>query len=94
MNCEKMMVPPGKKIALQDFNPSDTGKFLDKEAAQAKLAEGILQLAKYQNTLYAHNHYSVLIIFQAMDAAGKDSTIKHVMSLALTDLVDPLTGLL
>jgi PPK2 family polyphosphate:nucleotide phosphotransferase len=80
MNYEKMMVPPGKKIALQDFDPADTGKFLDKESSQAKLAEGIVQLAKYQNILYAHNRYSVLIIFQAMDAAGKDSTIKHVMS--------------
>ena len=45
-----------------------------------KLKTGILQLAKYQDVLYAQNSYSLLIIFQAMDAAGKDSTIKHVMS--------------
>jgi PPK2 family polyphosphate:nucleotide phosphotransferase len=45
-----------------------------------KLKTGILQLAKYQDILYAQNTYSLLIIFQAMDAAGKDSTIKHVMS--------------
>ena len=74
------IVPPGKKIALKDYEPTDTGKFQGKEAAQIELAAGILQLAEYQNILYAQNKFSVLIIFQAMDAAGKDSTIKHVMS--------------
>jgi PPK2 family polyphosphate:nucleotide phosphotransferase len=74
------IVPPGKKIDLQDYDPADTGKFENKESAQVKLAAGILQLAEYQNILYAQNKFSVLIIFQAMDAAGKDSTIKHVMS--------------
>jgi PPK2 family polyphosphate:nucleotide phosphotransferase len=75
-----MIVPPGKKIDLRDYDPADTGKFENKESAQIKLAECILQLAEYQNILYAQNKFSVLIIFQAMDAAGKDSTIKHVMS--------------
>jgi PPK2 family polyphosphate:nucleotide phosphotransferase len=74
------IVPPGKKIALKDYDPTDTGKFQGKEVAQIELAAGILQLAEYQNILYAQNKFSVLIIFQAMDAAGKDSTIKHVMS--------------
>lgn len=74
------IVPPGKKIDLQDYDPADTGKFENKESAQIKLAVGVLQLAEYQNILYAQNKFSVLIIFQAMDAAGKDSTIKHVMS--------------
>jgi PPK2 family polyphosphate:nucleotide phosphotransferase len=74
------IVPPGKKIDLQDYDPADTGKFENKESAQIKLAAGVLQLAEYQNILYAQNKFSVLIIFQAMDAAGKDSTIKHVMS--------------
>ncbi len=76
----RTIVPPGKKINLQDYDPADTGKFESKESAQVKLAAGILQLAEYQNILYAQNKFSVLIIFQAMDAAGKDSTIKHVMS--------------
>jgi PPK2 family polyphosphate:nucleotide phosphotransferase len=75
-----MLVPPGKKIDLNHYNSTDTGKFEDKESAQIKLAAGIIQLAEYQNILYAQNKYSILIIFQAMDAAGKDSTIKHVMS--------------
>jgi PPK2 family polyphosphate:nucleotide phosphotransferase len=76
----RTIVPPGKKIDLQDYDPADTGKFESKESAQVKLAAGILQLAEYQNILYAQNKFAVLIIFQAMDAAGKDSTIKHVMS--------------
>ncbi len=75
-----MLVPPGKNIDLKHYNPADTGQFESKESAQIKLAAGIIQLAKYQNILYAQNKYSILIIFQAMDAAGKDSTIKHVMS--------------
>lgn len=74
------IVPPGKKLDLDDYDPTDTGEFTDKESAQGKLAEGVARLANYQDILYAQNKYAVLIIFQAMDAAGKDSTIKHVMS--------------
>lgn len=80
MNDKKLLVPPGKKIDLADYDPADTDGFSDKEAAKDKLAANIQQLAEYQNLLYAQNKYAVLIIFQAMDAAGKDSTIKHVMS--------------
>ena len=80
MNGEKLIVPPGKKIDLQDYDTADTGKFQSKSEAQTKLAADILQLSEYQNILYADNKLPVLIIFQAMDAAGKDSTIKHVMS--------------
>jgi PPK2 family polyphosphate:nucleotide phosphotransferase len=74
------IVPPGKKIDLQDYDPGATGQFENKESAQIKLAAGITQLAEYQSILYAQDKFSILIIFQAMDAAGKDSTIKHVMS--------------
>ena len=80
MYKKDMLVPPGKKIDLHNYNPADTGKFENKESAQGKLAENIVELAEYQNILYAQNKFAVLIIFQAMDAAGKDSTIKHVMS--------------
>ncbi len=80
MNAKKMLVPSGKKIDLSDYDPADTDGFSDKEAAKGKLAADIDRLAEYQNILYAQNKYAVLIIFQAMDAAGKDSTIKHVMS--------------
>ena len=75
-----MLVPPGKKIDLKNYNPADTGQFENKESAQIKLAASTIRLAEYQNILYAQNKYSILIIFQAMDAAGKDSTIKQVMS--------------
>jgi PPK2 family polyphosphate:nucleotide phosphotransferase len=80
MSTLNMLVSPGKKIDLKNYNPADTGQFENKESAQIKLAAGIIQLAEYQSILYAQNKYSILIIFQAMDAAGKDSTIKHVMS--------------
>ncbi len=80
MNAKKLLVPPGEKIDLDDYDPADTGEFTDKQAGQVKLAADIERLSEYQNILYAQNKFSVLIIFQAMDAAGKDSTIKHVMS--------------
>lgn len=67
---------------LADFNPADTGhlKSADKPAAKEALANGVRVLAELQDVLYAQDRWAVLLIFQAMDAAGKDSTIKHVMS--------------
>jgi PPK2 family polyphosphate:nucleotide phosphotransferase len=76
-----LLVPPGKKISLKkDYDPGYTGDLVKKKEAKELLADGILQLAEQQNRLYAQNTYSLLIIFQAMDAAGKDGVIKHVMS--------------
>src|SRR5689334_20411057 len=80
MNHEPFLVPPGKKVRLSDFDPGLTGKFRQKEAAQEKLATDIDQLARYQDMLYAQDTQALLVIFQALDAAGKDSVIKHVMS--------------
>jgi PPK2 family polyphosphate:nucleotide phosphotransferase len=80
MNHDHFLVPPGKVIRLKDYNPEYTGEFENKEQAETKLREDVLRLAKYQDVLYAQNTYALLIIFQAMDASGKDSTIKHVMS--------------
>lgn len=74
------MVPPDSKIKLKDYDPAYTDGLLDKAAAETKLQEGVAKLATYQDILYAQNTYALLIIFQAMDAAGKDSTLKHVMS--------------
>src|SRR5947209_17852860 len=69
------------KFRLADIDPADTcGLEIDKAEAKAILAEGIQLLAKLQDTLYAHDRWAVLAVFQAMDAAGKDSAIKHVMS--------------
>ncbi|MBS3026461.1 MAG: polyphosphate kinase 2 family protein [Dolichospermum sp. DET50] len=81
MNHDPYIVKPGSQISLvKDYNPGYKCEFHQKGDAVKKLNAGILQLAKYQDVLYAQNSYSLLIIFQAMDAAGKDSTIKHVMS--------------
>jgi len=80
MNHEPFLVPPGKKVWLKDFDPGFTGKFRQKEEAREKLAADIDQLAKYQGVLYAQDTKALLVIFQALDAAGKDSVIKHVMS--------------
>ena len=72
----------GKRFKLRDVDPDDTGSFRDKDKPRAlsALADGVRALADLQELLYAHNRWSVLLIFQAMDAAGKDSVIKHVMS--------------
>jgi PPK2 family polyphosphate:nucleotide phosphotransferase len=80
MDHEPFIVPAGKKIKLKDYDPGFTGKFKEKSAATEKLQSDIEKLAKLQDVLYAQNTYSLLIIFQAMDAAGKDGTIRHVMS--------------
>jgi len=72
----------GKGFELKAFDPKDTGelKSEDKPRAQEALAAGIDALAGLQDRLYAQDRWSVLLIFQAMDAAGKDGAIKHVMS--------------
>lgn len=71
---------PGQIIKISDFKTDYTAGIKDKEDAQAELSSNIEWMSSLQDKLYAHNRYSVLIIFQAMDAAGKDGTIKHVMS--------------
>lgn len=73
-------VPTKKKIRLRDYDPDDTGGFRKKEEAARKLEGGIEKLADLQEVLYAQNMYGLLIIIQAMDAAGKDGVVKHVMS--------------
>lgn len=80
MNHKPFIVPPGKKVRLKDFDPNYTGKFHEKLEAREKLAADVERLAKYQDILYAQDTYALLVIFQALDAAGKDSAIKHVMS--------------
>jgi PPK2 family polyphosphate:nucleotide phosphotransferase len=85
MKLEKFVrpfiVPPGKRISLKkDYDPGYTADFLTKRSAARLLQRGVQLLAEYQDRLYAQNTYALLIILQAMDAAGKDGTIKHVMS--------------
>jgi len=71
-----------KKFRLKDYDPADTAKFTsaDKPRAKEALTIGIEALSELQDMLYAQDRWAVLLIFQAMDAAGKDGAIKHVMS--------------
>jgi PPK2 family polyphosphate:nucleotide phosphotransferase len=80
MNHNHFLVKPGKRMRLTDFDPAYTAKFKSREDATAKLEKDIERLRKYQDVLYAQDTHALLIIVQAMDAAGKDGTIKHVMS--------------
>ena len=75
-------VTKGKKFRLKDVDPGDTGKHTakDKKLAKEALQEGVEALTELQDMLYGQDRWSLLLIFQAMDAAGKDGTIKHVMS--------------
>ena len=73
-------VTDGKQFRLKDWDPGDTRGFKSREKAQEALTQGIARLREDQDKLYAQDRWALLLIFQAMDAAGKDSTIKHVMS--------------
>ncbi len=82
---DQFRVPPGKSVRLKDYDPAWEGdpkipKEKRKEFAQNLLSEDVSALAAAQELLYASDSWSVLLIFQALDAAGKDGTIKHVMS--------------
>jgi PPK2 family polyphosphate:nucleotide phosphotransferase len=79
---DRLIAPPGKKIKLaRDFATSwKEGRAFGKQEAAERLQEGIKLLSEFQSKLYAQNRYALLINLQAMDAAGKDGTIKHVMS--------------
>src|SRR5882757_4159513 len=70
----------GHKFRLKDFEPDDTWKFKSKEDVDGLMDHSLKCLAEMQGRLYAQNEWALLLIFQAMDAAGKDGTIKHVMS--------------
>jgi PPK2 family polyphosphate:nucleotide phosphotransferase len=76
------LVDGRKKFRLKDYDPADTSKFTsaDKPRAKEALTIGTEAMAELQDMLYAQDRWSVLLIFQAMDAAGKDGAIKHVMS--------------
>jgi PPK2 family polyphosphate:nucleotide phosphotransferase len=77
---KKIFVREGTKVNLHDYDTAYTGDFKDKKDAREKLESDIKKLSDLQYKLYASNEYSLLLIFQALDAAGKDGTIKHVMS--------------
>jgi PPK2 family polyphosphate:nucleotide phosphotransferase len=77
---EPLMVPPGSSVRLsRDHDPGYTGQVRRQQAADL-LADGVNLLAEYQDRLAAQDTYGVLLVLQGLDASGKDSTIKHVMS--------------
>jgi PPK2 family polyphosphate:nucleotide phosphotransferase len=80
--CAPFRIDDGDRFRLKDVDPQDTLTLdpADKDRAKQVLAEGVEILAELQDRLYAQDRWALLLIFQAMDAAGKDGTIKHVMS--------------
>ena len=78
---DRYRVTKGRGFRLKDYDPGDTAALeMEKTAAEALLQQGVVRLAEMQDKLYAQDRWSVLCIFQAMDAAGKDGAIKHVFS--------------
>jgi PPK2 family polyphosphate:nucleotide phosphotransferase len=80
LDHKHFLVEPGRKIRLKDYLPDFTGGIRDKAEAKMALLEDVSGLAAAQDLLWASREYAIIIIFQALDAAGKDGTIKHVMS--------------
>jgi PPK2 family polyphosphate:nucleotide phosphotransferase len=80
MNTKQFTVTAGKGFKLSDIGPDFTNGKDKGEDTDLQIEENIKEMARLQDILYAHNKYGILIILQAMDAAGKDSTIKHIMS--------------
>ncbi len=77
---EPYCIAKGEKFRLKDHDPADTNGIKDKQQAQGLLEDGTALLSHMQEKLYAQDRWGLLLIFQAMDAAGKDGAIKHVMS--------------
>jgi PPK2 family polyphosphate:nucleotide phosphotransferase len=73
-------VAPGSKVSLKDYDPDNTGIYRGEDEANQRLKELQEELADLQGLLYADNRFALLIILQGIDASGKDSTIRHVMS--------------
>lgn len=84
MKAEKLArtyrVTDGKNFRLKDFDPGNTAHLHSREQAEQQLQESVARTADLQDKLYAQDRWAVLLIFQAMDAAGKDGAVKHVMS--------------
>jgi PPK2 family polyphosphate:nucleotide phosphotransferase len=76
---KRFRLEPGTRVRLSRIDPDDTDGFKDKQAAEKALSKNISRLRKLQYLLYAENRRALLIVLQAMDAGGKDGTIRHVM---------------
>ncbi len=75
-----LRVRPGSKVRLKSIDTDSTGSYESKETATKHLRKGVEELRRMQEMLYAQDQQALLLVFQAMDGAGKDSTIEHVMS--------------
>ena len=80
MRTETFLVREGSKVDLKDHPTDFTGDYTDKKEAVKDLEKNVLRMDELQDVMYAQDVYSLLLIFQAMDAAGKDGVIEHVMS--------------
>jgi PPK2 family polyphosphate:nucleotide phosphotransferase len=80
MDTARFRVRPGQRVSLRRYDAADTAPFKNKHKAASRLEKGLERLVMLQQQLYARDCWSLLLIFQAIDAAGKDSAIKHVMS--------------
>jgi len=78
--CKKFVVKEGDKLNLSKINPDEKGEYRTKKEAMVKIKENIKRLTELQYKLYSENKQSILIILQALDAAGKDGTINHVFA--------------
>src|SRR5262249_58921113 len=77
---KRYRVKPGAKVSLRDYDPDDTGDYKDRAQAEQDLAGDLARMADLQERLYAENQRALLVVLQAMDAGGKDGTVKHVFS--------------
>src|SRR5207245_9163625 len=75
-----MLVKPGIKVSLKDYDPDDTSPYGSSKEAEADLQKQLDALVKLQNLLYACSHKALLIILQGIDTCGTDGTMRHVMS--------------
>ena len=80
VNTEEFKVKPGKRISLKNFKTIIKNKKFDKKIGQEILQKGVAEMSVMQDKLYAEGKHSVLIVLQAMDAAGKDGTVNHLMT--------------
>ena len=80
MKTQPVLVTPGSKIDLADYDPADRGQYQGKREADEELVNHLQKLAELQELLYAESKHALLIVLQGMDAAGKDGTVRHVMN--------------
>jgi len=80
VDADRFMVEPGARVRLRRYDPRDTRPFKSKRQVEGRHEKDLARLFHLQELLYAEQRWSLLLVFQAMDAAGKDSAIKHVMS--------------